>query len=339
MSVHRPVLSFMAGMFPSSLLYRTVNSVIINPFYHTVSDEYLPHIHPLYKPKTIKAFEKEIDFLCRYFEAVDMEAVFSAQNGGPEKNAFHLSFDDGLRGIYENVLPLLVQKGIPATIFVNSDFVDNHLLFYRHKAALLIDQLNRHRVSNATQREIANRLGVDFSQKHSLHAYILHLPYSEKNRLDAVAPLLDVDFQAYLKENKPYLTVPELKEMQKKGFTIGAHSMNHPPFGELDESEQIRQTVESCNYVRETFKERRSYFSFPFSDRGIRDSFFKAIDSQVDLCFGINGISIQQGGKLIGRMDMEKNGRNAREIINKSFLKYRICCKYTARGIVLWINR
>ncbi|MDR2086247.1 MAG: polysaccharide deacetylase family protein [Dysgonamonadaceae bacterium] len=312
------ILPFIAGAIAPEWFLRLSKPVVIYPFYHTVSDEYLPHIHPLYKPKTAKAFGKDIEFLSRYFDAVTIDAEKLT------KHAFHLSFDDGLRGVYETVCPLLFRKGIPATVFINSDFVDNRRLFYRHKAALLIDKLTKQPVSKAVQKEISTGLGIHFSPKHSLQANIRQLPYLEKNRLDTLATLLEVDFQLYLKKNRPYLTTSELKEMQGKGFAIGAHSIDHPPYSELDETEQIRQTVESCNYVKENFREKRAYFSFPFSDEGISGSFFEAVAGKVDLSFGITGIHFQNRGKHAGRIDMEKNGRNAREIINKAFLKYKI---------------
>jgi hypothetical protein len=37
-------------------------------------------------------------------------------------------------------MPILRRKGVPATVFVNSDFVDNQDLFFRFKAALIIDK-------------------------------------------------------------------------------------------------------------------------------------------------------------------------------------------------------
>jgi peptidoglycan/xylan/chitin deacetylase (PgdA/CDA1 family) len=310
----------------SQWLFRTTKPVIIHPFYHTVSDEYLPHINPLYKPKSRKAFEQDIDFLLKYFEAIPVEkALLSLQQ--PEilkKNTFHLSFDDGLRGVYENVLPLLYRKGIPATDFVNRDFVDNKQLFYRHKAALLIDRLNHRAISIPVQKEIENRINKNFPKNVSLQSLILSIKYSEQTVLDQIALLLDVDFEEFLKTQKPYLTSAELKEMQQKGFTIGAHSIDHPPFANLEESEQVRQTLESCSYVKNIFGEDKVYFSFPFSDEGIADSFYKAIENQVDLTFGITGIHFQNGGKHIGRIDMEKQGKDAGEAINKAFLKYRI---------------
>jgi peptidoglycan/xylan/chitin deacetylase (PgdA/CDA1 family) len=197
-------------------------------------------------------------------------------------------------------------------------------LFYRHKAALLINKLNERNISKATQKEVEKRLNKGFLRKIPLKSQIRSIPYFEQELLNEIAGLLEVDFQEYLKTNKPYLTTGELLEMQRKGFSIGAHSISHFPFQGLNEAEQIRQTIESCAYVKKTFQETASYFSFPFSDEGISDSFFRAIDDEVDLSFGITGINVQNGGKHIGRIDMERNGRNAREIINKAFLKYRI---------------
>jgi peptidoglycan/xylan/chitin deacetylase (PgdA/CDA1 family) len=322
----RTLFSFAAGTCPAPVLARMARPVAIFPFYHTVSDAYLPHIHPLYPPKSLANFERDLDFLSKHFEFRSIQAIRDdAQTPGHrKKSACHLSFDDGLRGVYETAMPLLFRKGIPATIFINSDFTNNRHLFYRHKAALLIDRLHRGTLSGATQAEAAGRLALTVSETPDLTSAILALPYPERQRLDALAPLFDVDFQTYLDKNKPYLTVSELKEMQKKGFTIGAHSVDHPPFAALNEKEQVRQTLESCRFVKETFHEPATYFSFPFSDEAIRDSFFERIDSQVDLTFGIAGLHSRNRGKHLGRIDMERYGKTAKTAINKAILKYLI---------------
>jgi peptidoglycan/xylan/chitin deacetylase (PgdA/CDA1 family) len=292
------------------MLFRTVKPVVFHPFYHTVSDEYLPHINPLYKPKTITEFEKDVDFLLRHFKAVGVKEVnFYRQNPDSlNQHAFHLSFDDGLRGVYENVMPLLYKKGIPATIFINKAFTDNNQLFFRHKAALLIDKLNKRKVSKAEKKVIEKIYAVS---------------YSNQTALDEMAFVLGLDFQSFLANEKPYLTTAELKEMQTKGFTIGAHSIDHPYFATLDKPEQIRQINESCAFVKETFRETESYFSFPFSDENIQDSFFKEIENIVSMSFGITGIQTKNNGQHSGRIDMEKS-RNAKGAINKSFIKYLI---------------
>ena len=310
MSLLRNIFAYSAGKIPPEWLCNFVEPVIIYPFYHTVSDERLPHINPLYTPKNRSEFTKDIDFLSRNFEPVDINRVYSCikQEKFPEKNVFHLSFDDGLRGVYEIIFPLLYQRGIPATIFVNTGFIDNKDLFYRHKAALLIDKMNKKEPSPAVKSEIKK---------------IFATTYLQRDRLDKTAALLEVDFQEYLKKNRPYLTADELSEMKKKEFTIGSHSIDHPNYAEIDELEQIRQTVESCKYVKETFQEPNSHFSFPFSEENIPDSFFKAIGLHADLTFGISGMKTRNQGKHIGRIDMEKR-KKAQEIINPLLLKHKV---------------
>ena len=310
MSLLRNILAYSAGKISSEWLYNYVEPVIINPFYHTVSDEYLPHINPLYATKNRSEFSKDIDFLSRHFEPVNADTVYlhAIQKKNSVKNSFHLSFDDGLRGVYEIICPLLYQKGIPATIFINTAFVDNKDLFYRHKIALLIDKMNKKKPSPAEKSEIKKLLATT---------------YSQKEYIDKTAILLEVDFQEFLEKYRPYLTTEELFDMKKKGFTIGSHSIDHPHYSEIDETEQIRQTIESCKYIKETFQESNAYFSFPFSEEKISDSFFIAVSSHTDLTFGISGMKVRNQGKHLGRIDMEKR-KNAQEIINPQLLKHKV---------------
>jgi len=326
--IKNTLFSFIANRFKTERLCSCSNSLIIHPFYHTVTDNYLPHLTPLYKPKSVKEFQLDIDYLYSHFQAICIDDVLSYTEGNKklEKNAFHLSFDDGLREVYTTVLPILYQKGIPATIFINSDFVDNKNLFYRHKAALIIDLLNKKVPSENSLNELEKLLGV---KKAAFRTKILAINYSEQNLLDKIASVLNLDLDAYLKTQQPYLSKDELLEMQKKGFTIAAHSINHPPFSELKEEEQIRQVLESNAYVSKTFQASNNYFSFPFSDENIKDSVYHSIYETIDLSFGITGINTRFNGKHIARIDMEKYGKNAKEAINKAYLKSLIKQKTT----------
>jgi peptidoglycan/xylan/chitin deacetylase (PgdA/CDA1 family) len=274
------IFPLIANRLSVASLIRHSDTNLIFPFYHTVSDEYLPHIHPLYRPKTVKAFCEDLDFLLKYFQPADMDAVYSHCTGKTPvgRPSFHLSFDDGLREVYDTVAPLLYGKGIPFTVFVNSDFTDNRKLFSRHREALEAQS---------------------------------------------------IDPDAFLNEKRPYLSTAQLKEMQRKGVCIGAHSVDHPHYHALDEKQQVAQTLDSCLFVKQIFEQELSVFAFPFTDAGISGSFFETVFPAVDLTFGASGIYFRHTGRHIGRIDMEKYGRNARECINKALLakKYRRAAK------------
>jgi peptidoglycan/xylan/chitin deacetylase (PgdA/CDA1 family) len=229
-----------SAIIPFKWLYSRENMPTLNIFYHTVSDDYLPHINPLYTPRTIKQFKKDIDFLCHTTQKANVE--------------FNISFDDGLRETYDIILPILYAKGIPATVFVCSDFVDNRQLFFRHKAALLGE---------------------------------LSIRYAERDILDKLAQTRNIDFEEYLKNKKPYLTTEQLKEMQQKGFTVGAHSIDHPLYKELTLQEQIRQTLTSAEFIKNTFNEKNIYLAFPFTEQGVTKEFYEKTKHEITAFFGL----------------------------------------------------
>ena len=296
---------------------------IIFPFYHAIADECLPHITPLYKFKNIQSFKDDIDFLQKHFQAISIEDLCLHIQGEKiiTKPSFHLSFDDGLREVYDIISPILYEKGIPATVFVNSAFVDNADLFYRYKAALVVDKLNRISINNQLKREIEKLLSeVNLSPKKSMQSEILKINYLQKEQIDKIASLLELDFFTFLQDKKPYLSRSELKTLQTKGFTIGGHSIDHPPYVLLDEETQVMQTLKSCEYVKNEFSEKRTCFSFPFSAQGVGNSFFSKVHDSVDITFGISGINSSHNGKHIERIWMESYANNTKDHIQKAYL-------------------
>ena len=127
------------------ILQKITKQKILLPFYHTVAEQPLPHIKHLYRMKTVAEFNKDLDFLLKYFEPIDVETLYHFHTNKivPEKPVFHLSLDDGLKEIYETVAPILLKKGVPATFFVNSKFADNKALFYRYHTSLAIENLKK----------------------------------------------------------------------------------------------------------------------------------------------------------------------------------------------------
>ena len=323
---HQHLFPLIFRILSTQRLIKCTRQAIIYPFYHTVSNQYLPHIHPLYTPKKTKEFIEDIDFLLKNFQPVDIKDILShiKQEKTISKPSFHLSFDDGLREVQEVILPILSQKGIPFTVFINSGFVDNKELFYRHKSALIISKIKEKQPSDITGKEIGEILKLKKTDPDSLIRSVLRIRSDRKILLDSIASILAVDFDTFLKNTRPYLTLEELRAMQKQGVFIGAHSIDHPDYSLLPETEQVRQTQESCLFVKEVFSEPTSVFAFPFSDVKIKESFFSEIHQTVDLTFGTSGMQSFHGGKHQERIDMETYGNKAKDCINKACISYLV---------------
>ncbi len=114
---------------------------MIFPYYHTVSDVRLNHIRNIFPYRTVSRFKQDMETLLRHFRPASLDELVAWQKDPSSmcEPHFFLSFDDGLREVYEIVAPLLKKMGIPATFFLNTDFIDNRDLFYRYNREAVTD--------------------------------------------------------------------------------------------------------------------------------------------------------------------------------------------------------
>ncbi|NPA68002.1 MAG: polysaccharide deacetylase family protein [Chlorobi bacterium] len=136
----------------------------------------------------------------------------------------------------------------------------------------------------------------------------------------------DTDINEYLIKQKPYLTSRQISKLKTEGFTLGAHGVTHPLFSGIPEDEQIRQTEESIKFVTENFGETQKLFAFPFTDNGIKNSFFNNIfeNKIADYTFGTAGIKDDVFERNIQRIPVEKYGLSAKRHIKTEYLLYII---------------
>ncbi|MGB0886990.1 MAG: polysaccharide deacetylase family protein [Vicingaceae bacterium] len=283
-----------ASLYDMKYLINKSSHRVLLPFYHAVSDENPIHIKNLYEPRGVEEFKNDLDFLLKHYQSISLQELIEINKSAKPipKNCFHLTFDDGLREFYTVVAPILKEKGVHATVFLNSDFIDNKDLFFRFKASILFEELQNDE--------------------------LLRLTYSEVDVLDGLANEVDTDFNKFLKNEQPYLTTEQITELIGDGFTFGAHSKNHPLYKELSLEEQIFQTKESLDFIKSTFNLNYSVFSFPFTDDGVSAAFFNEIDGVTDLTFGCAGIKEDTAKNHLQRIAMEGHSGNPLKGIVKS---------------------
>lgn len=320
----RKFLSAFSGAFRPEGLARLGGVPLVVPVYHTVSDKYLPHVSPLYSARTLELFRDDLEFFLQHFRAVELNDLMGQKDPTRDfdKPVFHITFDDGLSEFYHTAWPMLREYGIAATMFINPAFLDNKELFYRHKAALLMDAYAK--LSNKPEEELVNIIRAVLPMcSNDPEKALAQVDYSHRSILDEAASLLGIDFEAYLKEQQPYLTTEQVLSMIEDGLTVGGHSIDHPLYSELPQSEQLRQTRDSVSYVQQTFGTRYKAFAFPFTDDGVDASFFQqAYDGMLDISFGTAGIKHEQWAKHIHRIPMELGDAEAETIIGSEYLYY-----------------
>ncbi len=318
-----------SSSIPLTWLKAVSGQNFISIFYHTVSDQELPHIKHLYRVRGTALFEKDLDYLLKHFTPIGLteliEAVYYKKK--LPQNTFFLSFDDGLAECYHIIAPILKKKGIPATFFLNSDFVDNKGLMFRYKASYLIEVLTKRQISSTQIAPFFKKYQVPFLD---LKPGLLSVRWHQEPLLDDIAKAFQIDFNVFLAQQKPYLNQEQISEMIADGFTFGSHSQNHPTYNSIDLASQIEQTLLSQAYLNQHFQLPYQTFAFPFTDSGVSKAFFDKIlgEEKFPLTFGGAGLKHE-----VIKGQLQRFGMETQELSTPQQLIHAEYCYYIIKSI------
>jgi len=253
-----------------------------------VSDESLPHVRPLYRYKNISQFKQDLDFLLTHFKPVSLQDLLNSLGG---------------------------KTTLPPRSFLLS-FVDNHELCFQQKIALLVDRLEK-LPTIGVMENVQERLRAKNISGVEIIPALKSVRYQNRSVLDEVAALCDVQFDVFLRKQKPYLTSAQIGSLLRDGFAIGGHSVDHPFYGDLTLAEQLHQTSESVNFLQEMFDVKYRAFAFPHSDTGVSPEFFQRslADGGLQISFGTGGLLRDSRRGHFQRFSLEKNCDHPRQVL------------------------
>jgi peptidoglycan/xylan/chitin deacetylase (PgdA/CDA1 family) len=287
----------------------------IYPFYHVVNDYTAHYLRHAYRVMPVERFENDLVFLLKHFHPVSLSEMQHLNPMNNSKPLFHLTFDDGLKECYHTIMPILEKKGVPATFFVNPEFVDNKALFHRYKASTIVDRI---RDVNATQRAaLKTVLG-----RGELIYNLKHINYNTAYKLDQCARILDIDWDDYLKTHQPYMKLSQLKELVDKGFSVGAHTMSHPELYLIEPAKQLNQIRNSIHWITEHLPQELIAFSFPFTDWGITSKTLQQLHSEFPEIIYFGTAGIKQDDRMIQRIPMEYTFYSGEQVLKMEYLYY-----------------
>jgi peptidoglycan/xylan/chitin deacetylase (PgdA/CDA1 family) len=304
------------------LWHKLLGVKLVLPYYHLISDQEVEHVSGIFKFRNVRQFKDDLDFFLRVYTPVSLEDIINYLDGAEQlpKRCFLLTFDDGFREVYDVVAPILLSRGIPAVFFLTTSVLDNRELCYQQKISLLIRALAS--LKNSTVKRKASQILTNAGVKGiDLRLRIRGIAYRQRHVLDDLAPVLGCDFAAYAAWAKPYLTSEQIWYLMRKGFSIGAHSIDHPLYSELSLEEQLIQTMESISCLANCFQYKCQAFAFPFRDAGVSPEFFQSAfaDGRLKVSFGTSGMHRHYFPRNLTRNTMENTDLKALQILSREF--------------------
>ena len=309
---------------PVRAWHRLAHVKLVLPYWHVVSDAELDHVSGLYSFRNTRQFRADLEFFCRHYQPVSLGDIIKHLDGfgSLPKRCFLPTFDDGFREASEVIAPILSELGVPGVFFLITSAVDNRQLCPPQVKSLLLRALNKQRDS-AGEREAAKLLAQASAVGVDLAARIVGLRYHQNPLLTELAQLLGCDLQGYLAAAKPYLTTEQIHGLLRRGFAIGAHSLDHPRYTELPLPEQLRQTQASLAWLTERFQPPCVSFAFPYTDAGVSADFFlKTFDEgKLKVTFGSGGMKPRSFARHLPRFSMERTSLPANCIVARHYAK------------------
>ena len=284
-----------------------------------------------YPIRTPQQFERDIDWLLRIAPPVSLQMLLDWKNGKAEKpKGWFLSFDDGYRELADVVAPILSRKGVPATFFLCTSLLDHKNIFFEDLAGLIALEL---KAATSGKRERALQ-----ELRHSRHTIdsLLQAPTPKNELLRCLANVLEIDVNAWMMSEQPYLTSDHVRHLLDSGFAVGAHSVNHPLFCQIPEDEAMAQCCQSIEQVTRQFELPYRVFAFPYGEFGLQKTFLETLinKSNADLMFGTRGVVKDELEPfLIQRMLAEHPILSLREILH-SQLNLQLQRRFTNRDCV-----
>jgi peptidoglycan/xylan/chitin deacetylase (PgdA/CDA1 family) len=233
----------------------------------------------------VRQFERHLGFLRDHFELVSLAQGLENIGAGlvRDKPFLALTIDDGFEDNYTLAWPLLKRYGIPATVFLATDFIDSGRPPWPTQIAEILDQTTLNAMSFPFPAQLGG-LVEKLSARRELQLHLASLPPAER--------LLNLEaLRAHLRvpegTNSRGLNWGQIREMHEHGVRFGSHTVFHS-YLPSSSDDVVREELRcSKQRIEGELGEPCRLFAFPdgaFDDRSIgavRAAGFEAAVTQV----------------------------------------------------------
>lgn len=253
--------------------------------------------YPDIKGLTVKGFRHQLNYIQSRYQVVAMDEVLRASTDEARlpESPILLTFDDGLSDHYDNVFPILADRGLSAAFFpssaplVDGRILDVHKIHFILAVAPDTSELLR-RLSdllreNADGEDLSVELD-DLTSRYESGRYDAREVTAVKRLLQRDLPrtlrseLVDELFRECVTEDQKafreqlYMSTAQIREMRSAGMYVGCHGHDHLWLDRLAENEQRADIMKSLDFLESIgMSTSRWVMCYPYgaSDRTLRE--------------------------------------------------------------------
>lgn len=243
---------------------------------HCVTDEANGHL-----PRDMVVAPERLREMLRWFAAryrltTVSEGWHRVHTGKTRGGSLALSMDDGYKDNVSAMLPLLTELRAPATVYVETDVLDERRVNWSHKyfwctAERGEEAFARAYLERCREEEVRGRLEEALAEGERLGYRVKRVLKYDASPGDR-ARVVDEIFQGWGGSESElceglFMTWDDVAELASAGVEIGAHTRSHPVLSRLGSDEQRAEIGGSAEAIEHHLGHRPRSFAYPFGRR------------------------------------------------------------------------
>lgn len=222
----------------------------------------------VYQDLDLATFNRTLDFIEERFNVLPLEEAMTALKANKvPANSACITFDDGYQGWIDRVIPALEKRGAHATFFITTGQFEGRPMWH--------ERINQVVANYPFENLFISGLGlpplpmVSIEQRKRAVVFLEnHLKYMSLSVRDEF--LLQLELQAKVQpEAIPVMSAEELRLIHNRGFSIGAHTVNHPILSMSSLSEAETEIATSREILEGMIGGPVTAFAYPNGRPGI----------------------------------------------------------------------
>ena len=210
-------------------------------------------------------FRQICDWLATWFNVLPLDQALRQQaEGRLPARALAITFDDGYADNHDFAMPILRGRGLSATFFIASGFLNGGRMWND----TVVEALRRSPKTalDLSSLGLAGLEQVDLSsaeaKRHATHRLLLatkYLPLAQRQRtVDAIASLAGAPLP-----NDLMMSTDQLRAMQAAGMQIGAHTVTHPILARLGDAQAALEINAGKAALESLLQQPMTLFAYP----------------------------------------------------------------------------
>jgi len=245
-----------------TLLINVSGNIFRILMYHGVSKYSLP----------IEQFEKQLNYVNKYFHCYWVSEIARLLKERPQnKPILFLTFDDGLKNNFKNVVPILKKYNVKATFYITSNLLNNSQMLWNHEMRCLLMMIKNEELPE-TLENFSNNSKIRWREvKHFVEGVKRWDALKRQRLLEELKAIVPYsDYPKWMKEKFELMSKDDILNLPDI-IEVGSHTCSHPLLSKLSDEESKKEIQNSARYLKSLIGKDIETFCYPEGDFLPRD--------------------------------------------------------------------